>query len=91
MAFQRAPSPYRYLFELAPSLLAGVIAAALYRFSSVLCELRMVGLPADGCRIELPAFLWWACGAMALYGVLASAWRYYKDFHRGEYWLDLYR
>lgn len=83
------PSQYRFLFELKPTLLAFVGALGLAKFFDVVCSLSLLSHAQQTCRDQLPSYLWWGFVAMAIYGVGACAYRYYRDFYLGEYWTDL--
>jgi hypothetical protein len=86
---KRRPSQYRFLYELKPTALALVLAVFLDKILDVPCFLSILSKAQQACRAPMPAYIWWGLVATAIYGIGACLYRYYRDFHLGEYWKDL--
>jgi hypothetical protein len=86
---KKRPSEYRFLAELYPTACALLFAFMLTKIPAVLCApAAMAGV---ACNIQFPNYVWLGLLAAGLYGIAASAYRFYRDFYLGEYWLDLER
>lgn len=83
------PSQYRFLLELKPAFVAVALAAFLNQILDLPCTLAILGKLQSACRVEVPAYVWWGLLAAVIYGVCACFYRYYRDFHLGEYHRDL--
>ena len=88
---KKRPSEYRFLLELQPTLYAIVAAFMLDWYLDLPCLLTALAKAQTACRIDLPGagYIWFGLLAVALYGIAAAAYRFYRDFYLGEYWVDL--
>lgn len=82
------PSQYRYLSELKPTLLAALAAFIFSQASNMVCAVAALGQVQEQCGLPIPGYVWLAIAAIGVYGIVASAYRYYRDFYMGEYWED---
>ena len=86
---KKRPSQYRFLKNLYPSVVAIVILFALDGLASIPCGLKMLVIDPATCKVQMPSFLYWWLAGLFLFGIVAAGYRYYRDFHLGEYWVDL--
>ena len=86
---KKRPSEYRFLKGLYPSAVALVLIYFLDSMEQIPCVLKTFTPDPATCRVEMPQFLIWGLIALFAYGIAAAGYRYYRDFHLGEYWLDL--
>lgn len=86
---RKRPSQYRFLAELWPTFYAFIAYFVLDKILDLPCLLNLVAKTQATCRVEAPGYLWLALLAAILYGVAAAAYRYYRDFVLGEYWIEL--
>lgn len=82
----RRPSQYRFLAPLRWAALAFAFAYAIGGIQTVVCGLMPKGAQ---CPAILPDWMGFAVVATILLSAAASAHRYWLDFQRGEYYLDL--
>ena len=85
---RKQPSQYRFLAELWPTFYAFIACFMLDKILDLPCVLNIIAKTQTACRVEVPAYLWLVILAPALYGIAASAYRFYRDFYLGEYWID---
>lgn len=87
---RKQPSQYRFLAELWPTFYAFIAFFVLDKILDLSCILNIMAKAQFACRhVEMPDYLWLIILAAALYGIAASACRFYRDFYLGEYWMDL--
>jgi hypothetical protein len=92
MPYQRPrhqPSRYRFLLELKPAAWAIIAAYALETILGAPCAIVIFTRFQETCRFQAPSLVWWGFAVAGIYGVSACLYRYYRDFHLGEYWVDL--
>ncbi|MFT3821833.1 MAG: hypothetical protein QM750_30140 [Rubrivivax sp.] len=82
----RRPSQLRFLAPLRWAALALVVTWAVGGIQDVVCGLMPKGAQ---CPAILPEWFGFAVVATVLLSAAASAHRYWLDFHKGEYYLDL--
>jgi len=86
---RKRPSQYRFLTGLWPTFYAVIACFVLDKILDLPCIINIMAKTQTACRSEAPGYLWLAFLAVSLYGIAAAAYRYYRDFVLGEYWIDL--
>jgi hypothetical protein len=82
------PSRYRFLVELYPSGGAALIALLLHEIAKIPCTMPLWTLRVDECGIEFPSYLWCGIAVVFCCGIAGAAYRFYRDFYKGDYYVD---
>lgn len=86
---KKQPSQYRFLLELQWCAYGLLSMFAIDQISNIPCHLQSLGpIPSATCRAQLPDFLWYIPLGLFAFGIVACAYRYYRDFHVGDYYRD---
>jgi hypothetical protein len=83
----KRPSKLRFMWPLPYGAAALFFLWAVDTVQSVICSmgpLQPVACP----QLSLPEWLLWAPWLVALWALLVSAHRYWRDFYCGDYYLD---
>lgn len=83
----KRPSQYRFLAGAGFAVLVLFGTIALRLFESGLCGLYSMAQPPT-CSI-LPPALYTIAFAVEVLGCAYSAYRFYRDFYKGDYYIDL--
>jgi hypothetical protein len=78
---------YRFLAGTGFAVMALFVAVALRLMESALCGLHMMA-HVPTCSVVPPA-LYTVAFAAAFLGCTYSAYRFYRDFYKGDYYVDL--
>lgn len=83
---RRRPFKLRFLFPLQWAVIALGVAGVVRGLRSAVCSMLPGGAQ---CPAIVPEWLGMATFAVALLAVADSAYRYWLDFHQGEYYMDV--
>ena len=86
---RKIPNIYRCLEPLGWSALALILAWAYGKFMEASCGLFVSITKTASCPAEeMPTYLFWTFAALFIYGFIGFAYKAYRDFYKGDYWMD---
>ncbi|GIZ54049.1 hypothetical protein NCCP691_40630 [Noviherbaspirillum aridicola] len=85
---RKIPNRYRCLRPLSWSALALIVAVAYHVMVGASCDL-FTSLTKSACQVqEMPWPMSVALWVLGVGGLVGFAYRAYRDFYKGDYWLD---
>jgi hypothetical protein len=92
MAYHRRrkmPSPFRCVVALYPAFIALLFFWFWDSVTGEICNLTPSSARLMNCGGPMPGELMWTLGAAICYGLFDFSYRVYRDFYRGDYYVDL--
>lgn len=86
---RRKPNRHRYLVPFLLPAFALVFYLLAGQFRTAICQLQNHFAGECAMRLPLEEYYLLALGVSFFVAVSLSAWVYYRDFEKGQYWLDL--
>ena len=88
MARRRPPNQYRCLAGMLFAMMAIGAAVGLHTFESALCALMLSKAPAVQCAI-VPSAAFNLMLLASAGGLMMTLYRAYRDFYKGDYYLEM--